>query len=261
PLFLKILTKPNAKGILFLDEINMAMPSLQSLAFEITLQRKVGEWKIGDGVLIVCAGNPLDVNISANPIPKPLINRLCFIKVEVPDVDEWIKWAINKGIDERIIAFVKLFEELKKDSEEDLEQTTRPRSYELLSDMIKGEEDIEYIRECALGYLHKITANKFIKFIQLMSKLDYKRYIENPELFRELNNEEKYALVTLVVRHVKEIDTKKLIKFVKVVADDVLELSAILLSLVKIQYGKKLLATILKDMDLELVNRIRYLVE
>jgi len=89
PLFLKVLTKPNAKGILFLDEINMAMPSLQSLAFEITLQRKVGEWKVSDGVLIVCAGNPLDVNISANPIPKPLINRLCFIKAEVPDSPMW----------------------------------------------------------------------------------------------------------------------------------------------------------------------------
>jgi len=261
PLFVKALCQEKAYGILFLDEINMALTSFQSTAFEITLQRKIGEWKLSDGVLIVCAGNPLNVNISANPIPKPLINRLLFINFELPTTEEWLKWAITKKLDERVIAFVKLFEELHKDSEEELEQSTRPRSYELLSDMIKGEEDLEFIKTCAYGYLHKITASKFVKFIQLLSKLDYRKYLDNPELFRELNNEHKYALITLLVRHYKSIDKNKLVKLIKVISDDVLELSAILISLIKAQYGKKEIEKhIINKLDYDLTKRIIYLI-
>ena len=52
PEFVKVFTKENAAGLLFLDECNMALPSLQSIAFEIALQRKLGEWSLGDDILI-----------------------------------------------------------------------------------------------------------------------------------------------------------------------------------------------------------------
>ncbi len=256
PLFLKVLTSSQAKGVLFLDEINMALPSLQSLAFEITLQRKVGEWKISDNVLIVSAGNPLDVNISANPIPKPLINRLLFIKLEGFEVEDWIRWATKKGIDTRIIAFAQAFRELKKDGEEEFEQSTRPRSYELLSDMIKDTDDLEFIRVCALGYLHETTANKFIKFIQLMHKLDYKKYIENPEEFTKLTNEEKYALITLVAKHTKEIKQEELIKFIEFIANDTVELSAVLLNLIYVEMGEKTARKIVEKLSTKIANRL-----
>jgi len=261
PLFVKVLCHPKSAGLFFLDEVNMALPSLQSTAFEITLQRKVGEWKLSDKILIVCAGNPIDVNISANPIPKPLLNRLLLINATVPSTDEWLEWAISKNLDERVIAFVKLFEELHKNSEEELEQSTRPRSYELLSDMIKGENDIEFIRTCAYGYLHKVTASKFIKFIEIQQKLDYKQYLENPEKVKELNNEEKYALITILVQKFEKIDTKKLVELIKVMADDVLELSAVTISLIKSKYGYNAVkSAIIAQLPQELKNRILELV-
>jgi len=260
PFFLKTLAKENATGVLFLDEINMATVSLQSTAFEILLQRKVGEWKISDNVLIIGAGNPIDVNSSANEIPKPLINRCIFIKFDGFNTDEWIRWASENGIDGRIISFVKLFDELIKDSGEQFEQETRPRSYELLSKMIKGEDDIDYIENVAYATLNMSTASKFVKFIKVMDKLDYKKYLEKPKLIEELTNEEKYALVSIIIRKLKEIDTNKLVKFIEYLSNDILELSAVMLSLIKAEHGKRAVAKIIAKLDEKIVERIVYLV-
>jgi MoxR-like ATPase len=253
PSFLKVLTKEESSGILFLDEINMASPSLQSTTFELLLQRKIGEWKINDKILLIGAGNSLDVNISANPIPKPLINRVVFLNFEGFDVEDWLKWAINKQLDERVIAFVSQFKELIVDSEEELEASTRPRSYEILSDLIKNEEDTDYIELVANGTLHKATAVKFIEFVKLMNKLDYKEYIKEPRKFVELEGQVKYAIITLIARNVKDINKKDLANFITQISQTDAEFVLLLLSLIKTK--PKLFDTIVISLPKETLIR------
>ena len=45
------------KGILFLDEINMAPPAMQGVAQQLILDRKVGNYKVPEDWLIWAAGN------------------------------------------------------------------------------------------------------------------------------------------------------------------------------------------------------------
>jgi len=45
------------EGILFLDELNSAAPSVQASAYQLILDRKVGEYELPDGWAIVAAGN------------------------------------------------------------------------------------------------------------------------------------------------------------------------------------------------------------
>ena len=256
PLFIKVLCKENAYGILFLDEINMALPSLQSLCFEIFLQRKIGEWKLSDNVLVCGAGNSLDVNVAANPIPKPLLNRVLLIKDIEIDVDEWINWAFKNDIDNRIIAFVKCFRELKKDSDEELEQSTRPRSYEILSDMIKNEEDIELIEAFAYALLEKSTASKFVAFVKNLQKfVNYKKYIENYDEFEKLSLEEKYALITVIAKNIKEIEDEKIVEFITDLVNDITELGALLLNFIKREDTKKF-DEIFEKLDESVINRL-----
>jgi MoxR-like ATPase len=253
PSFLKVLTKEEANGVLFLDEINMASPSLQSTTFELLLQRKIGEWKINDNILLIGAGNNLDINISANPIPKPLINRVVFLNFEGFEVEDWLKWAINKQLDERIIAFVKLFKELTVDSEEELETSTRPRSYEILSDLIKGEDDLNYIELVANGTLHKSTAVKFIEFVKLMNKLDYKEYIREPSKFSREDGQVKYAIITLIAKNVNDIEKKDLLNFVTQISSTDGEFALLLLSLLKTK--AELIDTILTSLPKEILMK------
>jgi hypothetical protein len=255
PSFLKVLSYPESSGILFLDEINMASPSLQSTSFELLLQRKIGEWKLSDNILIVGAGNTLDVNISANVIPKPLINRVIFLRFDGFDKDKWIEWAVEKGIDTRIIAFIKAFGELIVDADEELEQSSRPRSYELLSDMIKDEDDLDYIEEVAKGLLHKSSAVKFVNFVKLMDKLDYEKYIKEPETFRNEKGDLKYAIITMISKNIDKIKAKDLTNFVKTIADSDAEFCLLLFSLIRAEGKKNKLKEILSALPESLTNR------
>ena len=253
PLFLKVLSQEESDGILFLDEINMASPSLQSTTFELLLQRKIGEWRLNNNVLVIGAGNTLDVNISANPIPKPLINRVVFLNFQGFQIQDWLRWAINKKLDERVIAFVHEFKELIVDSEEELETSTRPRSYEILSDLIKNENDIDFIELIAFACLHKSTAVKFVEFVKLMDKLNYREYIENPRKFAQLEGQAKYAIITLIARNAEDINKKDLVNFITQISQTDAEFVLLLLSLIKTK--PKLLDIILTSLPKEIVTR------
>jgi len=255
PSFLKVLTKKEVDGILFLDEINMALPSLQSTCFELLLQKKVGEWKLNENILIVGAGNTLESNVSANPIPKPLINRCILVHFYGFDTEDWIEWALKKGIDERVISYVKLFRELIKNDEEELRQSTRPRSFEILSDMIKDvDNDLEYIETVAFGCLHQDDAIQFINFIKLMDKLDYKKYIDEPTLFDKEEAQIKYALITIISKNIENIDKDKLVKFITHISTKDAEFSLLLLSLLKSKKSQ-VLDKVLEKLPKEIIER------
>ena len=48
------------KGILFLDELNMAPPAMQGVAQQLILDRRVGSYVVPDGWFLVAAGNLRD---------------------------------------------------------------------------------------------------------------------------------------------------------------------------------------------------------
>lgn len=93
-------------GILFLDELNTASPSVQNSALQLVLDRRVGEHKLGDGWYIISAGNRLEDSSLVFQLADPLISRFIHIEVEI-NIDEWIAWAMKNEINERIIGFLK----------------------------------------------------------------------------------------------------------------------------------------------------------
>ena len=69
------------KGILFLDEINMAPPAVQGIAQQLILDRKVGSYTVPEGWVIWSAGNRKEDHAAVFDMPAPLANR--FIHLEV----------------------------------------------------------------------------------------------------------------------------------------------------------------------------------
>jgi MoxR-like ATPase len=176
PMFLKALSQKSSRGVLFLDEFNMAPPAFQNVFSEIILQKKVGEWKMNDDIFIVVAADLPTIGLDTLQIPPHIINRMLLINYEMYiSVDEWLNWAISNNIDSRIIAFVKTFRKefirFPAPGEEGIVPSTTPRSWEMLSRFIKGEDDIELIRMGAEGLLHPTTAQKFIEFLKLQPKV------------------------------------------------------------------------------------------
>ena len=107
---------PNAgrhgpRGILFLDEITSAPPSVSAAAYQLILDRKLGEYEVPEGWAIFAAGNRQGDRGVTYTMPAPLANRLSHFEVET-HLDDWVAWAWANGIDERVIAFLRFRPEL-----------------------------------------------------------------------------------------------------------------------------------------------------
>jgi MoxR-like ATPase len=95
----------NVVNILFLDEISAAPQSVQAAAYQITLDRTVGEHRLPDNCIVIAAGNRVTDKSVAFKMPKALANRLMHIEVE-GSFDAWKKWAIKSGINDKVIGFL-----------------------------------------------------------------------------------------------------------------------------------------------------------
>lgn len=93
-------------GILFLDEITSAPPSVSAAAYQLILDRRLGEYNVPDGWVIFAAGNRQGDRGVTYAMPAPLANRFTHYEVEV-HLDDWVDWAHRENIDPRVIAFLR----------------------------------------------------------------------------------------------------------------------------------------------------------
>lgn len=99
------------RGILFLDEITSAPPSVSAAAYQLILDRRLGEYQVPRGWAIFAAGNRQGDRGVTYAMPAPLANRFSHFDVE-PHLDDWVAWAHAQNIDERVIAFLRFRPEL-----------------------------------------------------------------------------------------------------------------------------------------------------
>lgn len=95
-------------GILFLDEFAQATHEVQKAVAPLLLEGRIGEYKLPPGWMVVCAGNGIEDNAGANSLLSHVLNRIVYIPVEAPDVDEWVMWAVGAGLPSELIAMAKL---------------------------------------------------------------------------------------------------------------------------------------------------------
>ena len=93
-------------GILFLDEITSAPPTVSAAAYQLILDRRLGEYQVPEGWVIFAAGNRQGDRGVTYAMPAPLANRFTHYEVEV-NLDDWIVWANSVNIDTRVIAFLR----------------------------------------------------------------------------------------------------------------------------------------------------------
>src|SRR5262249_30827797 len=94
------------RGILFLDEVTSASPTVTAAAYQLILDRRLCDYQVPPGWAIFAAGNRYGDRGLTYVMPTPLANRFAHYEVE-PDLDDWIAWANTAGVDARIIAFLR----------------------------------------------------------------------------------------------------------------------------------------------------------
>jgi hypothetical protein len=132
----------DGQGILFLDELNMAPPSMQGVAQQLILDRRVGSYKVPDGWFIWAAGNRKEDRASVFEMPAPLSNRFLHLQVEV-HFDSFKAFAIANGIQEQLLAFLSFRTELLHKLDPTRPAWPSPRSWMMASRLLDAGLPIE----------------------------------------------------------------------------------------------------------------------
>lgn len=165
--------------LLFIDEINRCEHTVQQELMNLILNREINGYKLHDDVKILAAMNPSskygsDFDYQVVDMDAAQENRFVWLNME-SDHTQWIKWAIDEGIERKVIEFISTFPEyLHKINEDDVRAT--PRSYERVSKIYKvyKENNNSIPRAVFLnvvkGNVGKVIAEEFISFIESDSK-------------------------------------------------------------------------------------------
>ncbi len=160
------------EGVLFLDELNSAPPSVQASAYQLILDRKVGEYELPKGWAIVAAGNREGDRGVTYRMPSPLANRFVHFEMEV-DVNDWRYWAYQNSVDERIISYITFKNEhlFTFDAKSDVKSFATPRSWEYVDSILKSNIKEELLLDCLSGAIGREVSVGFLSFAKVMNKL------------------------------------------------------------------------------------------
>jgi hypothetical protein len=196
---------PKSEGVLFFDELNAAPPLVQASLYQLTLDRKVGEYCLPDGWRIIAAGNRAEDASIVFRMPAALTNRFIHLDFEV-DVDDWIAWAIDHQIHPLVIGFIRTRRELLFDMRNIERAFPTPRSWEILSDTLGSLGSPKEAADVLIGVVGEGAAMEFLGFCDTAISEDLiKGIIKDPEkakLPTELGN--TYALISYLSSRSKE---------------------------------------------------------
>lgn len=160
------------EGILFIDEINTSSPQMQAVLMQLVLERRVGDYVMPKGWVIVAAGNRVADRAAAQKMPTALRNRFKHIHVCV-DFDAWRKWATESGVAQELVAFLawkKDFLHVMPKGDENAFPT--PRSWVDISDFVDDPEDREQLIAGSVGDAYAAEFEAFIELYHSIGSLD-----------------------------------------------------------------------------------------
>lgn len=164
-------------GVLFLDEITSAPPSVSAAAYQLILDRKLGAYEVPDGWAIFAAGNRQGDRGVTYTMPAPLANRFSHYEVEV-NLDDWVYWAYQNNIDERLIGFLRFRPDLLFDFDPAHNPVAfpSPRSWEFAHNALHKFEDhpelfLGALQSC-VGPAAGVELKAFIDNLDNMPDLD-----------------------------------------------------------------------------------------
>lgn len=206
---LKMLTGAYAMkdAILFLDELTAAPQTVQGAAYQLILDRRIGEYVLPDGVDVIAAGNrETDRGVSFR-MPKPLQNRFIHMNLDV-NFEDWQGWAVNNQVNADVVGFLSshthhLFDFDPKSASNAF---ATPRSWKFLSDLMSNADDFvgsdgkrSALFPLVAGTIGDGLATEFMVHIECAAKLPAPMDILTGKDMTELKIKEISAMYSLVI--------------------------------------------------------------
>jgi hypothetical protein len=203
-------TDPNSRGILFLDELTSGAVAVQAALYQLMLDRRVGDYTLPDGWALCGAGNREVDRSIVNRMPAALANRMVHIDYE-PDVRSFVAWAIDAGLSNATIGFIRFQENLLHDFQPQSSEAAfpSPRTWEMADKVMRMKVPGEIKLEILNGTLGRGAAAQYYAFASMMNDLPSKEQIAIDPMTAPIpvdNPGALYAITTSLGRATKTAD-------------------------------------------------------
>ncbi len=154
--------------ILLLDEITSCTKRVQVAAYQLILDRRIGQYKLPEGTFVIALGNREDDDGVYIQLAGPLADRFEIHYIE-PDFEGWKNdFALKKGVHPWVIGYLTfkpsaLHTQVSGDGNMVF---ATPRSWVRVSDILKFDADINkpVIRHKIIGNVGETEGTQFIEF-------------------------------------------------------------------------------------------------
>jgi hypothetical protein len=186
----------DGRGILFLDELNLAPPAMQGMAQQLILDRRVGNYVVPERWFVWAAGNRKEDRASVFDMPAPLANRFIHLTAE-PHFESFKSYALERGIHEHILAFLAFRPALLHKLDPQQPAWPSPRSWMIASQLYKVGLDISHV--VGVGAAAEFSA--FLKLYEHLPDIEGILRGEGKDIQFPTEPSERYALtIGLTVR-------------------------------------------------------------
>jgi hypothetical protein len=101
---LREITETKRETVFFLDDLGQAPVSVQAACMQLLLARRINGHKVSDTVTFIAATNRRQDKAGVQGILEPVKSRFSAIVNLEPDLDDWVKWALDTGMPVELIA-------------------------------------------------------------------------------------------------------------------------------------------------------------
>lgn len=195
----KYMSLAGSRGILFLDELNLSMPTIQASLYQIINDRCIVDTPINSEWGIISAGNRTEDKCHSYEAAFPMRNRFSHIELLCPTSGYWIeKFAEPAGLTDmnpNVIAFLIWKNEMlyKVNAESNDYAYPTPRSVEWAirqTDKAFNLTDDQEFKVMASN-VGKEFASQYREFVEVIRKLPVEEILKNPKLMERYANDTK----------------------------------------------------------------------
>ena len=185
--------------VVFFDEMNSAAPAVQAAAYQLILNRRVGQYKLPDNVIIVAAGNrEADKGVTYR-MPAPLANRFVHLEMAV-SFDDWFEWAVNNSIQPDVVGYLQFAKQdlYNFDPKSPSRSFATPRSWSFVSELIEDGLDENTTADLVAGAVGEGLAVKFMAHRKVAADMPNPSEVLLGKV-KELKTKEVSAMYSLIV--------------------------------------------------------------
>lgn len=206
------------KGILFLDEMNSAPQSVQAAAYQLVLNRKIGEYELPVGWSVIAAGNRASDRSVVHAMPAALANRFVHLDFEV-NAEDWGHWAMDNGVHLDIRAFIRFRPSLLHsfDANTNPRAFPTPRSWAFVDDVYRSSLSADEEFELIKGTVGEGAAAEFSGFVRQIRDLPtIDQVLLDPDGTKlPANPSAQYAMVTALDSKATTGNIARIMKYVE----------------------------------------------